>query len=125
MKKDIENRSDIELLVNNFYAKVKADTLIGPIFTDKAKVNWDRHLPMMYDFWENALFYSGGYFGNPIATHKRLNRMFPLLPDHFQRWRELFLETLDEHFSGEKASLARQKAMSISALLQIKIKDES
>ena len=50
MKKDIANRTDIELLVNKFYDKVTADTTIGYIFTDVAKVNWELHLPRMYDF---------------------------------------------------------------------------
>ena len=40
MKKDIETRDDIELLVNSFYEKVKADPVIGHIFTDVFKVNW-------------------------------------------------------------------------------------
>ncbi len=60
MKKDIENRKDIELLVRSFYDKVKADDTIGYIFNDIAKVNWEKHLPVMFDFWENVLFYTGG-----------------------------------------------------------------
>ena len=53
MKKDIENRTDIELLVRSFYDKVKIDDTIGYIFNDIAKVDWEKHLPVMYNFSED------------------------------------------------------------------------
>ena len=121
MRKDIENRQDIELLINSFYKKVKTDTVIGYIFNDVMHVNWDRHLPVMYDFWENTLFYTGGYNGNPMQIHTRLNRITPLLPDHFRQWNLLFDLTVNELFAGEKAELAKQRALSISTVMQIKI----
>ena len=127
MKDDINSRGDVELLVTKFYEKVIADPMIGPIFTEVAKVNWEKHLPVMFNFWENALFYSGNYSGNPMLSHQRLNEIFPLQEQHFKRWVVLFTETVDELFEGEKANLAKQKALSISTILRIKIlkvKDE-
>ena len=121
MKKDIENRKDIELLVNRFYDKVIADRVIGYIFNDIAKVNWEKHLPVMYDFWENTLLYSGTYTGNPMEIHNRLNKVVPLTATHFQQWLDLFNSTVDELFAGEKARLAKQRAISIATLMQIKI----
>ena len=121
MKKDIENRGDIELLVNSFYEKVSNDPVIGFIFNDIVKVNWQRHLPVMYDFWENTLFYTGSYAGNPMETHRQLNQLIPLTAEHFQQWTRLFTSTVDELFTGEKALLAKQRALSISTLMQIKI----
>jgi len=59
MKKDIKNRKDIEKLVNAFYEKVKTDTVIGFLFNDVANINWYSHLPKLFDFWENILFYKG------------------------------------------------------------------
>ncbi len=120
-KKDIQAREDIELLVKTFYEKVIADPVIGPIFTEVIKVNWKKHLPVMYDFWENALFYSGTYSGNPMASHKRLHQIFPLKEEHFHRWVYLFTTTVNELFEGEKASLAIQRAISISTVMKIKI----
>ncbi len=58
MMKDIENRTDIEVLVNAFYQKVQQDPLIGYIFTDVAKVNWKHHLPKMYEFLGNDFIWS-------------------------------------------------------------------
>lgn len=121
MRKDIETRDDIELLVNSFYEKVKADLVIGYIFTDVFKVNWEKHLPKMYDFWENNLFYTGTYSGNPMISHQHLHKMHPLSADHFERWVSLFTSTVDELFHGAKAKLAKQRANSISAVLQTKL----
>ncbi|MFM6926458.1 MAG: group III truncated hemoglobin [Ferruginibacter sp.] len=121
MQQDITSTKDIEQLVDSFYAKVRADELIGYIFTDIARVNWDKHLPVMYHFFENLLFYTGSYTGNPMELHQHISRLFPLTAAHFERWEQLFTQTVDELFAGEKASLAKQRAKSISAVMQLKI----
>lgn len=64
--RDIENREDIILLVNTFYDDVKADKTIGDIFNKVVAVNWDEHLPKMYDFWEGILLGGGAFKGNPM-----------------------------------------------------------
>lgn len=121
MKKDIEHRKDIELLITTFYDKVKADDTIGYIFNDIAKVNWEKHLPIMFDFWENVLFYTGAYNGNPMIIHQHLNRVVPLTRPHFKQWEKIFTETVDELFEGTNAILAKQRALSISTVMQMKI----
>jgi len=121
MKKDIESRDDIELLVKSFYEKVKIDPVIGSIFTDIARVNWEKHLPVMFDFWENTIFYTGSYLGNPMKSHQNLNKLFPLTKEHFSRWNQLFASTMDELFEGDKAVLAKQRAISISTVMQLKL----
>lgn len=121
MKPDIKNRKDIEKLINAFYEKVKTDQVIGYLFTDVAKLNWEKHLPIMYDFWENILFYTGNYTGNPMIKHKFLHEKSPLSTAHFQHWNKLFTENVDDLFEGDKAETIKQKALSISTILQINI----
>lgn len=121
MKKDITTRGDIELLVNEFYDRVKQDEIIGFIFIDVAKVNWEKHLPVMYDFFENMLFYTGSYTGNPMELHKKINSHLPLKVQHFEQWELLFNTTVDELFVGTTANLVKQRAMSISKVIQSKI----
>lgn len=125
MKKDIENRADIQLLVDTFYEKVKADDIIGFIFNDIAHVNWEKHLPVMYNFWENVLFYTGAYQGNPMSVHQHIHRVIPLTRDHFDRWYALFSETVDSLFEGSTAMLAKQRALSISTVMQIHLMEKS
>lgn len=73
--KNLESREDIELLVNSFYDKVVKDETIGFFFKDVIKVDWDKHLPKMYSFWESILFGQMSYKGNPMAVHFPINQM--------------------------------------------------
>lgn len=114
MKKDIQNREDIIKLVDAFYEKVKVDSTIGHIFTDIAHTNWESHMPRMYDFWENILFSTGSFDGNPMMTHKSLNQKAPMDFTHFNRWNSLFKETVDGLYKGEKAEEVKNRAMNIS-----------
>lgn len=121
MTKDIKNRKDIELLINSFYDKVKEDAVIGFFFTEVVQVNWEKHLPVMYDFWENVVFQTSNYNGNPMDKHIDLNKKSAIAMKHFQRWTLVFNETVDELFSGTKADLIKQRALSIATVMQIKI----
>ena len=121
MKKDIDTRADIELLVNVFYEKISADKLLGYIFQDIAKVNWKTHLPVMYDFFENIILFTGKYEGNPMNLHQKLHNISHLNTVHFIKWNELFLCTVDELFEGKKATLAKERAISISDIIMKKI----
>jgi hemoglobin len=121
IKKDIENRDDVELLINSFYDKVKPDPVIGFIFTDIMKINWQEHLPAIYNFWENTILYTGNYSGNLMQIHRHINDVTPLSAQQFKRWTDLFCATVDELFEGDKAILAKQRAVGISTTMQIKI----
>jgi hemoglobin len=120
-EKDIQSRKDIELLVHSFYDKVRRDEVIGYIFNDVAKVNWEHHIPIICDFWENILFQTNSYRGNPMTTHVKLNHLSPLTSSHFERWLKLFAETVNDHFKGENAELAKQRAISIATMMRLKI----
>ncbi|GGA95786.1 group III truncated hemoglobin [Puia dinghuensis] len=109
-QKDINTEADIKLLVNTFYAKVKADDLLGPIFLSRLGENWDRHLETMYKFWGMALFGNDGYSGHPLSKHLTL----PVDGTHFNRWLHLFFETLEQNFNGPVAGEAMKKAGTIA-----------
>lgn len=120
-KTDIATRADIEQLVNTFYEKVKADADIGYFFTAVMHVDWDVHLPKMYDFWENLLFYTGNYTGNPMLVHRKVNAHAPISAAHFGQWLTLFNATVDELFEGERADLVKARALNIATVMQLKI----
>ncbi len=121
MKKDIETIEDIKVLIDHFYKLAIEDPLIGHIFTTTIKVNWEKHLPVMYSFWENTLFYTGSYTGNPMMIHQRIDQIVHLTERHFDQWTSLFILTVDGLFEGEKAELAKQRALSIATVMKIKI----
>jgi len=121
MKSDIVSRKEIIILVDMFYAKIKVDFTLGFIFNEVANVNWEKHLPIMYNFWENTLFFTGSYSGNPVNLHTHLHHLTPLNNTHFDQWNKLFVETVDENFEGLNADLIKQRAISISLVLAQKI----
>ncbi|MDH6251725.1 hemoglobin [Chryseobacterium sp. H1D6B] len=119
--KKLESREDIEHLVNSFYAKVTQDQTIGFFFSDVAKVDWDKHLPKMYSFWETILFGQMSYKGNPMAVHFPINKMQAMEKKHFDQWLELWKQTIDENFVGENASMAVYKSENIARLMEYKM----
>jgi hemoglobin len=121
MKKDIESRQDIELLVNTFYDKVKASNVIGHIFNDVAKVNWEAHLPKMYSFWASLLLGEQSFSGNPMQKHLELSRLTAMTEAEFSAWLALFTQATDELFAGEKADEAKTRAANIARLMLHKI----
>jgi hemoglobin len=114
MKPDITFRRDIEQLIDRFYERVRADDVIGFLFNDVARVDWPKHLPVMYDFWDFLLLGGDTYRGNPIQRHFDLHALHPLSAEHFDRWIELFTGTVDELFEGPKAEDAKFRAMAIA-----------
>jgi hemoglobin len=116
MKKDIENREDIDALMRVFYGKAIADDVIGYIFTDIAKLDLGHHLPIIGDFWETLLFQTGVYQKhgrNPLMIHGELNEKEPLLSKHFERWLEIFTGTVDDLFCGERSEFLKMRARMI------------
>lgn len=113
-RKEIEQKSDVELLVNSFYGKVLQDELLKPFF---AKMDFDRHKPRMIHFWCFVLLDEPGYTTDVTKMHMHM----PLEQVHFDRWLALFYETVDEFFAGEKANLAKQRAMLVGWTLKSKI----
>jgi hemoglobin len=122
MKKDIENKADIELLINSFYDKVKQDKTIGFIFNDIIGTDWSHHLPVMYRFWESILFTKPGYEGNPVKKHIDIDKRIALEQQHFDKWLAIWNETTDELFEGANAAQAKNRAMLMANLINIKVK---
>ncbi len=121
MKKDITDRKDIELLVDIFYERLLKDDSINYIFTDVAKIDIKTHIPVIADFWESILLNSNVYNNNPMKIHLDLNNKTPLQKHHFETWLKYFTASVDELFEGNTAMLAKQRAVSIATVMQIKI----
>jgi len=111
---DIE---DIKLLVDSFYTKVREDQLLSPIFDGVIGDNWPKHLDKMYRFWQTLLLSEHTYNGSPFLPHAQM----PLKKEHFNRWMELFTETIYDHFAGEKATEALWRANKMAEMFHYKI----
>jgi len=81
----------IAMVVAEFYTRVRADELIGPIFEGKVR-DWDFHLAKLGQFWASVLLGTGNYHGQPMLAHIEL----PIESRHFDRWLDLFEATVEE-----------------------------
>ena len=102
MKKEIQNKKEIQLLVDSFYEKVRQDPTLAPVFDRVIQNRWPVHLEKMYKFWGTILLDDKSYRGNPFMPHSEL----PIEEMHFDIWLKLFHQTLDEHFEGQVAEEA-------------------
>jgi hemoglobin len=118
--KDITSNQDIQLLVNTFYDKVKTSE-IGFFFNDIASVNWEKHLPKMYLFWQSVLFANVKFDGNPMGAHFPINQKEAMEKHHFETWLKLWKQTINELFLGEIAESAKTKAENIANLMAYKM----
>lgn len=116
-KTDISTKQDVELMVDSFYAKVNQDPLLSYVFNDFAEIDWQSHLPKMYQFWSTLIFGEQSYKGNPFAAHVPL----PVDQTHFDKWMSLFEENMDELFAGEVAEYTKLRAKSIAYVFSTKL----
>jgi len=113
MKDDILTEADVKLLVNTFYGKVRKDEILAPIFEPIIKDNWEPHLMRMTDFWSTILLYTKKYKDDPMPKHLPL----PIDQVHFDRWLQLFNQTIGELFEGTIAQNASKRANSIAKIM--------
>ncbi len=116
-KTDIRTAADIERFVTAFYDTAFRDDLLGPIFTDIAKLDLTAHMPLMVGFWQKVLFGESDYNRDAFQPHAALHARFPLQEKHFDRWLEIFETTVRSLFAGEKTELAIERARGISAAM--------
>ncbi len=110
------NAEGLKQLVEAFYARVRADAALGPIFND-AIADWPEHLEMLTAFWSSVMLSSGRYKGQPVPAHmKHKHRITPAL---FDRWLALWAQTTSELMTPEAATALQDKAARIAQSLQL------
>jgi hemoglobin len=104
----------IEKLVRAFYAKVRADEVLGPIFEARIR-DWEPHLQQMCAFWSSVALMTGRYHGTPMVKHMRL----PIDAAHFDQWLALFEQTAREICPPEAVAHFMDRAQRIAASLEM------
>lgn len=125
MTQQISTADDIKILVDRFYDKVNQDEILSPIFNEIMHVNWDTHLPIMYQFWGSLLLGEHSYSGNPMQKHIEISKIVPLGEKEFARWLELFNQNINENFTGPKAEEAKLRAANIARLMEFKVNSKN
>jgi hemoglobin len=106
----------IERLVRGFYAKVREDAVLGPVFEARIK-DWEPHLAQMCAFWSSVALMTGRYHGTPMAKHLPL----PVDGGHFDRWLALFEETARQICPGKAEAHFVERARRIAQSLELGI----
>jgi len=106
----------IERLVRGFYAKVRTDAVLAPIFEARIR-NWEPHLKQMFAFWSSVALMTGRYHGTPMVKHMPL----PVDADHFDRWLDLFEATARQICPPQAAAHFIERARRIAASLELGI----
>ena len=106
----------IERLVHGFYAKVRSDPMLAPVFEARIR-DWEPHLQQMCAFWSSVALMSGRYHGTPMVKHMPL----PVDAGHFDRWLELFEVTAREICPPEAEAHFVERARRIAASLELGI----
>lgn len=99
---------EVSQLVHAFYAKVRKDDVLGPIFNSQVH-DWDHHLVTLVNFWSSILRGTGSYTGTPMQKHAAMAHLDETL---FKRWLALFDETTHEQANqamGNRATASAQR----------------
>src|SRR3546814_10890240 len=101
------SEQDINHLIPEFYSRVRADAILGPIF-DGAIADWPDHLRKLQDFWHSIMFTSGRYKGQPMVAHVR--HAETMTSPNFERWLSIWRRTTDELPAPNAAATHQFKA---------------
>jgi hemoglobin len=107
----------IALLIDRFYAKVRRDRELRPVFEAAISTEeWPEHLATMRRFWSSVMLASAQYSGNPVSIHRAVpNLQRPM----FGHWLALFEATAGELFVPDVAAQFTAKAHRIAVSLQL------
>lgn len=108
--------ADIDRLVPAFYARVRVDEVLGPIF-ESAIDDWPHHLDKLKAFWSSVMLTSGRYKGQPMVAH--LAHARHMTPENFARWLTLWRQTTEELLGPDVAAAFQEKAGRIAESLRL------
>jgi len=120
----VVTREDIGRLLALFYARVREDAVLGPVFARAVGTSdqeWAAHLARIEEFWAQVVLRSGRYNGTPFMAHFRL--LPELEPAMFDRWLGLFGEACAEALEPGAAALFRDRAAAIARSLRLGLFD--
>lgn len=104
--RDLDSPDEIAEMVRRFYRDIAQDDQLGPMFNDVARVDWGEHLAKLTQFWCRTVLGIEGYTGNPYRAHELVHERSAFTVRHFERWLELFHDTIELGWVGPNAPRA-------------------
>ena len=115
MKYEILTEASIAALLECFYAKIRRDPVLAPIYSEVLGEHWDAHIARMQEFWCSALRVKPGYRRDMLAMHQMIDTLKPSL---FPRWLARFREAVGECFAEVPAGVINDRALKIARNLE-------
>lgn len=111
----------IETVVAKFYAAIRADTVLGPIFAAHVPSDgWPAHEDKIARFWRNVVLRQRVYDGNPMQAHMAAGNV---RAEHFPRWLALFDKILASELTEDAAQDFSTLAHRIAHGLRLGVED--
>lgn len=110
------DEAQIARLVDLFYARVRRDPALGPVFEAAIGAEWDAHLAKLRRFWSAVMLRSGAYHGDPYSAHLRLPGLTPAM---FDAWLALFEGSCRDLFPEQTAQAFIERAQRIARSLRM------
>lgn len=120
-QREIVDRADVEVLVRAFYGRALSDDELLGHFIELRFGELDYHVPKITDYWDSKLFDNDRYQGDALQVHRRIDAVYSLRSEHFTRWLQLWVGTVDDLFTGTTASKAKRIAAQAASLMHFKI----
>lgn len=119
---DLDTRSAIHDLVVAFYREVVFDDLLAPVFGEVAETDWAVHIPRLIDYWCRILLGERTYNGALLDAHREVHRRDPFRAEHFDRWYELWVASIDARWRGPRAEQAKTHAAATAGLISRRLR---
>jgi hemoglobin len=119
---DLDTRTAVHDLVVAFYREIVFDDLLGPLFEEVAETDWAVHIPRLIDYWCRILLHERGYRGALLDAHREVHEREAFRDEHFDRWYELWVASIDARWRGPRAQHAKDHAATTAALISRRLR---
>jgi hemoglobin len=120
--RDLDTRAAIHDLVVAFYREIVFDDLLAPVFEEVAETDWVVHIPRLIDYWCRILLGERRYNGALLAAHREVHDRDPFRDEHFDRWYQLWVASIDGRWSGPRAEQAKAHAAATAGLISRRLR---
>jgi hemoglobin len=119
---DLDTRAAIHDLVVAFYREVVFDDLLAPVFAETAETDWVTHIPRLVDYWCKILLGEQIYHGALLGAHREVHQRDPLRDEHFDRWYQLWVTSIDARWCGPRSEQAKAHAAATAGLISRRLR---
>jgi hemoglobin len=114
--RDLDTPEEIFEMVTRQYVDVVQDDLLQPYFNfGPGFIDWQAHIRTVTDYWCHVVLYAPEYEIDVIEYHRPLHERDPFTPELFERWLQIFDDTVDGGWAGVLATIAKKRARGIAA----------